>query len=89
MNVDIRGLSLNSKLNASHNSELAWFERDDGRCSGCEIFRIDADLVRNSWLEVVKLEVSASGGQDGAHRYQHPSAQRSSLGPGRRLRRSP
>jgi hypothetical protein len=66
MNVDTRALGWYSKLDASNNLELVWFECNRGRYPVIKILGIDADLVRKSCLNVVKVEVSVFGGYDGA-----------------------
>src|SRR5271165_5128309 len=59
--LDLRKRRCNPKLNVGDDFGLAWFERNAGQCPVRKILGTDADLVGNSWLEVVKLEKSVFG----------------------------
>ena len=64
MNIDSGALGCNSQLDTGHNFELIRIQYDRGRYPVCKILGTDAELTRNAWCHIVKLEHSGLGCHD-------------------------
>jgi hypothetical protein len=56
--ADFGTLRLDAKLDTSQNFKLTWLKRHGRRSPVCKIFRPDADLIWDPWLEFLELEES-------------------------------